>query len=316
MNVQARKLFGRCWPVLGLVLAGSLGCVSSSMIRDYMRFEPEPAPLQIPAVASVEVSHTTDPAVAAAWKKWAWNLDSINGDQIVAEALYRDFTGSGLFKAVQRQTAGADVLVVVRSRDSRPDDFRLEVSLELLEPKSRQPVLSYTRQKTYATGVGDYRFKETLRELLGQLRADLAADYKSKDLSRLGGPFAVGGAPVTGAAATPVGLEPLLVSQETSIGLARQRNRALVSFKALELPAVLRQKSSSDLTALAVRVEQTILDLNHEAALENDRAQRAAETNPRTVEEHRELAIAYKERIELLKPIGTAIKEEIANRGK
>jgi hypothetical protein len=79
---------------------------------------------------------------------------------------------------------------------------------------------------------------------------------------------------------------------------------------------LLREKKTTELTGLAVQIEQLILDLNHEAEMEKDRAQRALEQNPAVVEEHRELAVVYKERIEVLKPIGTAVKEEIANRSK
>jgi hypothetical protein len=79
-----------------------------------------------------------------------------------------------------------------------------------------------------------------------------------------------------------------------------------------------------------VKIEQTILDLNHECEVAKDRAQQAA-ANPEasssrgrgqsgarglSVDELRDLSISYRERIELLKPIAAALKEEIANRNR
>jgi hypothetical protein len=118
---------------------------------------------------------------------------------------------------------------------------------------------------------------------------------------------------------TPVGempLEQLLASKDSAAAVAEARNLALLSFKALKLPILLRDKKTAELTALTVQMEQTILDLNRESELEKDRAQRAAGTGSKDVDPLRELSLLYKDRIEVLKPILAAIKEEIANRAK
>lgn len=111
-------------------------------------------------------------------------------------------------------------------------------------------------------------------------------------------------------------VETLLVSQESNNAMLRQRNRALISFKVLTLPQILRERKTAELTALSIQIEQVILDLNHEAELAKDRAQRSMEQAPAIASEQRELAIGYKERIEVLKPIVAAIKQEIANRSR
>ena len=56
----------------------------------------------------------------------------------------------------------------------------------------------------------------------------------------------------------------------------------------------------------------------YESEMPKDRAQQATATNgdARQIDELRGLAICYHERIELLKPILAALKEEIANRGR
>jgi hypothetical protein len=113
-------------------------------------------------------------------------------------------------------------------------------------------------------------------------------------------------------------LSELLASSDKTEFLARERNRALVAAKNQQLPGMLREKKTDELSALVVKIEQTILDLNHECEVAKDQAQQATATNgdARQIEELRGLAISYRERIELLKPILTALKEEIANRGR
>jgi hypothetical protein len=117
-------------------------------------------------------------------------------------------------------------------------------------------------------------------------------------------------------------LPDLLTGAEKSVAFARARNRALIAAKNQQLPAILREKRTDELAALVVKIEQTILDLNHECEVAKDRAQQAT-ANPDassgrgpTVDELRDLSISYRERIELLKPMAVAIREEIANRNR
>jgi hypothetical protein len=100
---------------------------------------------------------------------------------------------------------------------------------------------------------------------------------------------------------------------------------------------MLREKKTDELSALVVKIEQTMLDLNHECEVAKDQAQQSVADNgiPRDtaditrargqaaagmrahdLDELRGLAISYRERIELLKPISAALKEEIANRNR
>jgi tetratricopeptide (TPR) repeat protein len=117
---------------------------------------------------------------------------------------------------------------------------------------------------------------------------------------------------------TKASLSNLLLSSDKTESNARERNRAIIAAKNQQLPAILRDSKAAELSALVVKIEQTILDLNHESEVAKDRAQQATATNgdARQIEELRGLTISYRERIELLKPILTALKEEIANRGR
>ena len=113
-------------------------------------------------------------------------------------------------------------------------------------------------------------------------------------------------------------LPELLVAADSSVNLAGERNHAIIAARTRDLPGLLHDGKSADLTALCVRIEQTILDLNHASEVAKDKAQQAAATNgdARQIDELRGLSISYRERIELLKPILTAIKDEIANRNR
>jgi hypothetical protein len=107
------------------------------------------------------------------------------------------------------------------------------------------------------------------------------------------------------------------VASDATESQARERNRAIITAKNTQLPALLRDSKTGDLTALVIKIEQTILDLNHESELAKDHAQRVAtDGRGRQLDGIRGLGISYQERIELLKPIAAALKEEIANRNR
>jgi tetratricopeptide (TPR) repeat protein len=97
-----------------------------------------------------------------------------------------------------------------------------------------------------------------------------------------------------------------------------EKTEAIVAAKRQQLPGILRDRKTDELSVLAVKIEQTILDLNHESEVAKDHAQQVTATNgdPKQSDELRGLSISYRERIELLKPIAAAIKDEIANRNR
>lgn len=109
-------------------------------------------------------------------------------------------------------------------------------------------------------------------------------------------------------------LDMLLSSKEAAVEVGRWRNRMLVDAKETLVPAVLRDSKSEDLQALATKVEQTILDLTHETEMASERAERAEGNVPGSGDGQREIALVYRERIALLKPILASVREEIGNR--
>ncbi len=111
-------------------------------------------------------------------------------------------------------------------------------------------------------------------------------------------------------------LEDFLAAKEFDVPTARWRSGALLLVKNRTLPKLLRDGRTADLSRLVERLEKLVLDLNHEGEVAKDRAQRAVETQSGEAEHLREISLVYKERIEVLKPILAALKEEIANRAK
>jgi hypothetical protein len=90
----------------------------------------------------------------------------------------------------------------------------------------------------------------------------------------------------------------------------RWSNGVLLEVKNRSLPMVLREKSRDELLSLITRIEKAILDLNEQAEQAKDRAQNKVEKGAGDPAPDRELAVLLRQRIEVLKPILTAIKQE------
>jgi hypothetical protein len=241
--------------------------------------------------------------------------------KVVAEILEEDMVGSGLFARIQ-PVGGTkpDYMIKIRSEESRPSDFRLRVTLQAFDAATQQEVSTHTMEKSTGTSGWTYVVENTsaaIQQIMPRLKADLAADLIAdmQAKARRQQEQATREEAVLYAKAS---LSDLLASSDKTESSARKRNLAIIAVKNQQLPAMLRDRKTDELAALVVKIEQTILELNHESEVAKDRAQQATATNgdPRQVEELRGLAISYRERIELLKPILTALKEEIANRGR
>ena len=90
----------------------------------------------------------------------------------------------------------------------------------------------------------------------------------------------------------------------------------LISWKNRHLDGLLQKAKTEEMRDYADQIEHTILEAADSSEKEKDEAQRLAAGGAGGENEHTELARAYRLRIEVLKPILAAIKEEIANRGK
>jgi hypothetical protein len=306
--------------------------LSTKTLTNGLVYQPERSPVQIDACAAVEATDVMDPDLRSVWKHWMNTDQSVaNWEQGVAGVIASDITDSGLF--ARMATPGGpkpDYLLAIRSEESRPADFKLRMTVRLLDFATRRELAAFTRETSVGTSVTDYDMKAGLQRILVALKADVAANLQEK-ARRQQDQAAQAEAELLANAS----LSDLLAGSDKSVILARARNRALVAAKNLQLPAILRDRKTEELTALVVKIEQTILDLDHECEVAKDQAQQSVASggtpeeqqrgggrgaspaaNPANLDELRGLAICYRERIELLKPIAAALKEEIANRNR
>ena len=327
--MKNRSVWAACSLSLALLLVVVAGCASAPQVvrqtvedfRNHYAYQPARSPTPIDASATVEASATCEPDLRAAMRGNMSELQITNHLQALAETLTNDLVNAGLFARIQPAPGPkADYLIKIRFNESRPPDWVVQVTLTAVDGTTLQELSNRTRE--YASGTA--QFTEFLPGLMAGLKADMMDDLLAQR------------AALAAAVEFPkAALVELLAGSDKWVAVARERNRSLIAAKNLQLPAILREKKTDELSALVVRIEQTILDLNHECEVAKDQAQQsvAAGGAPDAAQRGRErgagpaatlggldelrgLAICYRERIELLKPIAAALKEEIANRGR
>jgi hypothetical protein len=305
---------------------GSLGCAALALLfgsgcvtmkpevySNSVAYQPEKSPTRIDATAIVQIKHTLSPEVRAVWKKWMNSDTNIeNYEQGLANVIRNDIVESGVFARVEPGAPSPDFFLTIASEERKNPDGKLVVQLEL-RTRDQRVVSRRTRETPLGMTMSTYNMKASMPAVLIPLKADMVADivahYRQREAE----------ATRTQAATfQQAPLTDLVVSADRTVETARARNRAIIAAKNQQFPAILRDHKTAELAALVVRFEQTILDLNHESEVAKDRAQQAMANNgaPGQIDELRGFAISYRERIELLKPILAALKEEIANRSR
>jgi hypothetical protein len=319
----------------GLALLLCSGCITvpAKVYTNAVAYEPVRSPVQIDASAAVEGVDALAPEMRAVWKHWM-NSDTniVNYLDGAGQALRNDLATSGLFaRIVTNDPARADYLVKASCLEGHPSDFRVTVTLTATEVATGKQISSHTVEHSFGTSMFDMKLKEVLPEIMARLKAELVADLQAK--ARQQQELA---AQKEAELLTQASLRDLLAGSDQNASVARARNRALVAARIQQLPAILRDSKTEQLSALVVKIEQTILDLDHECEIAKDKAQQSVasggapdamqrsggrgEVGPAAssanLDELRDLAICYRERIGLLKPIAAALKEEIANRNR
>lgn len=319
----------------GLALLLCSGCITlpAKVYTNAIAYEPVRSPVQIDASAAVEGVDTLSPEMRAIWKHWM-NSDTNIANYLdgAGQTLRNDLATSGLFaRIVTGDPAKADYLVKAACLEMHPSDFRVIVTLTATEVATGRQISSHTVEHSFGTSIFDVKLKEALPGIMASLKAELAADLQDK--ARRQQELA---AQKEAQLLTQASLSDLLAGSDPNVTIARARNRALVAARIQQLPAILRDSKTDQLSALVVKVEQTILDLDHECEIARDKTQQsvsgggAPEAVQRgggrggfspagssaSLDELRDLAISYRERIELLKPIAAALRDEIANRNR
>jgi hypothetical protein len=316
-----------------VVVAGQAAQSSPDDSLESVAYQPVPSPTRIDASVSVEATHELAPQVRSYWTAHGHNDQAIDSyRQAVAGALTADIANSGLFARIvpANDSAHPDYILRIQSEIVRQAGYRLRITIIVSNGATGAEICLHRREALLAKGRSpDLSAAAAMPGLMAELKAAVAADIQPKvrakaELAEVAG-------------IRNAGLSDLLVASDSTESIARERNRALVAAKNLELPAILREKKTDELSALVVKIEQTILDLDHECEVAKDQAQQsiantgnppdssgivrprgqaAVPTQPQNLDELRGLAICYRERIELLKPIAAALKEEIVNRNR
>jgi len=298
-------------------LCATLVCAASALSHDSgyarvpdkalgegLKYEPVASPVRIDASASFEVTTTLTPRRQAKMGLTQANVFPVLNAR--GRAIVHDLTSSGLFaRIVTRPEEKADYLVKVLWEDNR-------LTLTAENTADGQLVSSHVREIRAGKPDGGISL---IQEAMVALKANLVDDLKERPPLESVRVRAVQDELAMLNQAT---LPDLLAGSDQRVDVARARNNAIVAAKTLQLPKILSDWKTAELTALIVRIEQTILTLSHECELAKDQAQVAvADGRPSgSMEKWRDLALSYRERVELLKPIVAAIKEEIANRNR
>lgn len=313
------NLIRRSFPLFLAVASALLfaGCVSMTlstpMLINALSYPVAPAKARVEATVVMKVGFTLTPDVRQVWRSSMVNDETIaNYEQAVATVIGNDVSASGIFTNLVASAPSPDFVFTISSELVAKPAAVLRIHYDLVNG-SGQRVNARTLEVALPEGVRNANLKERLPGAMRMVKDSVVNDIVTYYRARRDAKEREQMASIRSA-----DFENLLASSDSSVDVARERNRALISAKNEQLPAMLREWKTERLAALVVKVEQTILDLNHEAEVANDHAQQAAAAGSQgaQVDAQRGLAISYRERIELLKPILAALREEIANRGR
>ena len=326
------------WAVFGCLLWA--GCAAAPSVEAGSHYTPSyrttPAPSKVDASAQVETHITIAPELQPVWT--AFLRQSSNVDSYLAamaETVTSDVAGSGLFARIQQPGGGkTDYLIRIDAREIDPANLRLQVTIALIATSSGQEL--FTRKAELPLGISSGRYNSIVFTQTPKFSADVNSTSWSGQRMLTGSmqyafeqlmPVMKAGVAEyfqhlaeqsTARKMQAASLPELIVGGDRTVELARIRNRQLIAAKNQQLPLLLRERKTAELTDLVVTIEQAILDLNHDSEVAKDQAQQAAAGGESSlqIDEIRGLGICYRERIELLKPILGALKEEIANRNR
>lgn len=259
--------------VVTLLLAGCAMNVPANVYQNMVAYEPLASPGTVPKTARLEIHYTMTPPLRTYWEK-SFNTEQniLNYVSAATAMLARDLTDTGLFAAVVRDQTPADFRLVLDFTEGlEGKSFFWTIKLSVRPPTGDE--VFYSREITHRWPAGDQtrQWQVSMPQIMRVLKEGVVGGWQqSQQIERQRAEEQMV------ASFSSMKLEDLLASSDRSVTAARERNRALIAAKTTELPGLVRESRTSALTALIVRIEQTILDLNHEAEVAKDRAQQAA----------------------------------------
>jgi hypothetical protein len=256
-----------------LLLAGCAVNVPANVYQNMVTYEPLGSPGTVPKTARLEIHYTMTPPLKTYWEKM-FNTEQniLNYVSVATDMLARDLTNTGLFAAVVRDQTPADFRLVLDFTEGlEGKSFFWKVKLSVCPPTGDE--VFFSREVTHRWEQGDQtrQWQASMPQIMRVLKEGVVGSWQQSQQveQQRAEQQAL-------ASFATMKLEELLASSDRSVMAARERNRALIAAKTTELPGLVRESRTSALTALIVKIEQTILDLNHEAEVAKDRAQQAA----------------------------------------
>jgi len=231
-----------------------------------------PSPAHISGTATIEAAYEPGTALLAAWKDMDLDEAAITRyREEVEKTLINDFSTGRLFSnVIPAGGTKPDYIVKIRAAGvpGGTGYLMVRVTVEVFNGATGNKRWTLSQE----SGIGPVRgpqrpLSAVLPQMMFQLKMELASAVaqKMREDAEI--------AEIAGLKTAPLG--DLLVSSDRNSVIARERNRAIVAAKNRQLPEILRNWKTDQISALVVKIEQTILDLDHECELAKDKAQQS-----------------------------------------
>jgi len=169
------------------VLLLSTGCAGITVSKAAYVWTPDviEAKGTIDATVLVEANHEMAPEIVNLWKKWL-NTDQniLNWRSAVEDAIMEDVRRSNIFGHLTTSvTDDIDFMVRIDSRESQPGNYKLDLTLKLIDPSSKKAILSYQKQADLGKSSLSYapQMKKQLSAMLADIRTRMLADFTGKE---------------------------------------------------------------------------------------------------------------------------------------
>ena len=251
------------------------GCAAAPIVQtpvSPVAYAPSPAQTRIAGSATIEATYEPAPEQLAKWKKQGFKDKVLDRHrQEVANALANDLANCGLFTRILSAAGDAkpDYIIRIQGRTIQLPTHMLDrVTLVVINGATGNTEWTLAREMPVGPINGPHtQLSLALPRITASLKSDLANAIvrKTRDEAERAELARMQSAP----------LADLLASSDRNTIIARERNHAIVAAKTQQLPGILRSWKTDQLSSLVVKIEQTILYLNHECEVAKDKAQQS-----------------------------------------
>jgi len=203
------------WAVLLFSGYSTLAAEPVETFRPLVAYEAVPSSIHIDAGNArilFSVTHLLAPEIEKIWSARASEVSIRNYQTAVAEVLLADLKKSAVIinyqpvpdaepvyssadptsRLLGRHAKDSDLLLILQSEESRPGDFKLTMTLKLVDVATQTVLKSYMSDASLGPsfqGFNGHLYKDHLRpalqNLTGQLKGRLLADFSGKNLKEI-----------------------------------------------------------------------------------------------------------------------------------